>query len=152
MSNNISYGDQTLSNVGKLINSNTRTVKSMQVLGPSSTSTSSRTFINMPNTPSVSVIKTTGSDLMVTIRASIYRDTGFPTSVTLGAYVDVVNTSYDVAILDYFTYLEAMVVSGFTRITGLAAGTYTITAQWKAPLGTVAQDSNGFTFLKVEEI
>lgn len=114
--------------------------------------TTSATFVDAAGPVEASITKLAGTDLLVELHASHFIADTATTTVEFAVLVDAVDNV--VLAYSHDGLLEHAATTGLVRITGLGSGTFTVRVRWRrsAGTGTVHQDANDYTHLKVTEI
>lgn len=111
--------------------------------------TSSGSYSNMPGSPSVSITKSASTSLLASLQISAYSS-----SAVNGAELAVsVNSSdYQLCRIGFNIVNNHTTLGGQRIITGIPAGSFTVTARWRVLVGgTVAQDANDWVSLVVTD-
>lgn len=133
--------------------------------GPSAgASTTSGTFVDMPNSPSINFTKRYD---LTAVRVGLVTGMYVSTAPTLvqtairiagqsGTLTASTFTAYDTLTchFSFNTALEHGILPGWQREVGMPAGDYTLTARWRRPSGsgTLTNDLNDRTQIEVDEI
>jgi hypothetical protein len=125
----------------------------------SSQTTTSATFVDMPNSPSVDFVKTRDSTaLRVFVQTSLRAATNAPTTFTIGMHIASLDgtVGYDETVFHrainvadaHFDY------SGWITTSPLVAASYTGTARWlrSTGTGTLTVDTNDSISMHIREV
>lgn len=117
--------------------------------------TTSATFVNMPAPSSLSFTKQwddTYTDLVVDLDVGVRVTVAGATGAEFAILCDGVDTV--ITKKEIFTIGEHETASGIVKLTGLAAGTYTIQVRWRRNYGggTLNSDNNDQISLSVREV